>query len=103
MYYNSQEVSSGHFAIDGIRLVVDAYSDNYDGQGDKADLQIQIADESEATPMPGMTISLYHGNGTFFSQYCNTCSMKSAKSKSTKKLRNSFNILTFSNKSSRWR
>ncbi|MFX1515539.1 MAG: carboxypeptidase regulatory-like domain-containing protein, partial [Promethearchaeota archaeon] len=63
--YDDQEIGSGRFIADGVKLAVDTLTDNYDRQGDAADLQVQITDQTEATPLMGMTVSLYHFDGTF--------------------------------------
>lgn len=63
--YKTQKIGSGRFTTDGVKVVADAFLDNYDRQGDAADLQVQIADQTEATPLMGMTVCLYHVDGTF--------------------------------------
>lgn len=63
--YDDREIGSGRFVTDGVKLTVDTLIDNYDRQGDAADLQVQITDQTEATPLMGITLSLYHIDGTF--------------------------------------
>lgn len=65
--YNALTIGSGQIMTDGVELAIFTRVDNYDRQGDAADLQVQISDVSEATNLAGMMVSLYHIDGSFIS------------------------------------
>ena len=63
--YGDLIIISGQICIQQAQAVTYAYSDNFDYQGDEADIKIQIEESKKGINLENVIVELYHANGDY--------------------------------------